>query len=457
MKRSLAPFAALLVAAIPGAAAGQSAWDAAALEAELRQALATVATTVGDITVIETDTGIEAAVAELGIPFLGSDVIFANVIISAAAVDAATIDFDLAFHAPGTPNRIMEPVETGLALTYDRASATGSWSVPMQAPSAFNLAMDRVVVEPTDPDELGVAISAATVVVSTRASISADGEWHLTETFRVADFHAGRSLLTLSTIDRVELSFEMAGDDWHHQRGSLRYHTWPRQSLDRVADTAVPRHIQAAVMAEGVLVPLGGTLRADKLRVGTVWDISTTATARFSMAVAGLSPGLASGYVPAPYLEMLPESGALDLTIEHIPADLARAMVLRSIARQSFRQFPSDGQWFAEALDRAGTTVRLDRFETVAPGGGVRAEGVATVDADALAGATMSSRVTLIGLDELIDRIVEAQHLSLGGWPLTDLRDDGVARAPERGLSVYEYLIEMAADGIVTVNGEVQP
>ena len=459
MKPFLAVLTAVLVAAIPGAVVGQSDWDAAALEAELRQALATVAGSVGDIAVTETDTGIQATVSELRVPNAGWDVVFPDVVITGTPVDATTIDFDLAFAPPGTPARISEPAGIRVALTYGRASATGSWSVPMRAVSAFDITLDRAILRSADTGVRHFSMSAATMAVSSRVSASADGDWHVTETSRFADLHVGQSQLTLATMDHLELLLEVAGDDWPRQHAAWRTLTWPQQPFDNVADVALPESIRAAVVAEGVLIPLAGTLGADKLHLGTAWDMpnAATATVGLSMALEGLSPGLARGYLPAPYLGMLPESGALDITIGPVPSDLAREMVLASITQPTLRRSPHNVARLIEALDGAGTTMRLDRFEAVAPEGGVRAEGVAAFDVDAVEDGTISSRVTLIGLDELIDRVVAARHLSLDARPLIDLREDGVALAPERGLSVYEYLIEMAADGLVTVNGEVRP
>ena len=459
MRPFLALLTAVLVAAMPGAAVGQSDWDAAALEAELRQALATVTGSVGEIAVVETGTGVQATVSELRIPNGGWDVVFPDVVITGTPIDATTIDFDLAFPAPSTATRIIEPVGPDLAVTYDRAAATGTWSVPMQAVSAFDITLDRVILRSPDPGADRFVMSAATMAVSTRASASSKGDWQLTETLRFTDLHVGQSLLTLATIDHLETLFELAGDDWRRQHEAWRALAWPLRPFDDLVDVALPGYIRASFMAEGVFVPLAGALGAEELRFSTVWDMSniTTATIGLSMAAEGLSPGLARGYVPAPYWGILPESGILDMTVEAIPSDLALEMVLASMTAPTFEQSTYDVMQWIEALDRAGTTVRLDRFEVVAPEGGVRAEGVVAFDADAVEDGTISSLVTLIGIDELIDRVVAVPHLTPEATLFLNLRGDGVERPPERGLSVYDYFIEMGANGVLTVNGEVQP
>ena len=454
MKRSLALCAAAFVSVIPGAAAIESDWDSAALEAELRQALATMATAVGDMTVVETGSGIEAAVAELGVTYLGWDVVFTDVVITATAVGAEVIDFDLAFHGPGVRNQVTGPRGRDLSVAFDRASAMGSWSVPMQAVTAFDLTVDRAIVGPPDPDDDEFAMSVATVAVSAQVSASANGDWRLTETLHAVDLHAGISLLTVATVDRLEFLFELAGDDWHGQRGS-----WRPQAPYGAAEPALPQHIHAALLAGGVAMPIAGVHGTDKLHFSAVWDIPDpdTATAGFSIGIAGAAPGPTRRYVPEPYMGVVPESLAVGVTMERIPRRLVQEMAVASLTPTSLFRFVSFERGLVRALERAGTIVRLDMLEAEAPEGGGRGSGVAVFDADAAHGMTATAQVTLVGLDELIDRVAAARHLPLDQMILTTLQDYGVARRPERGLSVYDYAIEMASDGTVTVNGEVRP
>ena len=449
-------------------------WDTAQLETEIRQTLDQLWASETTFTVTETEDGF--AVRFPSIIVSGPEVTaeFGEVVLTLTPEDDDRVAFDIR-----SPSPTLSIAEAGgrTALAGEAAEfvVTGVWSTRFQEPLSVAVTMGGWTLSAPD-DGTEVRIGS---VRYRQDLFQPDGtRWDSEQVVEIGAIEAtqwGERTLTINGVslqqqvrdynveaiaafrERYGLGFVLMPDD---PRLGASPAAIQRFLADGVAAaTGVFEDADLALTLDTLVVPSGdGAIRRiPNLVVALGFEDFNTDSAAVSVDVrlSGLTVDDLLQPPPPPLQGYVPGEVRLGVAVEDLPVD----SLLRTLD-STLRGGPSD-PWSSgmvvapqliALLARQDITFRLRDFTVEAAEGAIRGDAVTRFDPLSALGTTARAEFTLVGFDELVDR------LEVVGVPREDISTLGMLRTAgregefENGRSVLYYTFEQTAAGDVRLN-----
>ena len=447
-------------------------WDIAWLEAETRQLL--------DLfRVSET----EFTVSEIGDGYL---IQFPSLVVDLADATVAFSAFDFTLSPQGDRRTAFDIEAASPTLTITDAGGRtvargdftdfrigGVWSSRFREPLSTLATLDGFTL--TVPDD-GTEVSLGGIRIRQDLVQAENGRWDSEEVVDVRDIEVTQFGRRMVTIEAASVREEMRGYDVEtmaafrerYDTGLMpvpmdpAFYTGHRSVMPfftDLIDAAVGVFEDASVVVtmDNIAGPARGTgiRRIDNMTFAVGYEDfnSDAAAVSVDLRFAGVvvedpsAPPHLQGYVP--------DEIRIAVAVEQLPVD----SMLRTVVT-SLRGVPDPvvagtavGPQLILLLLRQDITLRLRDHTIEAPDGAARANAVVQLDPMSALGTTAHADFTLVGLDQLIDRLRRMGVPEQDVAALTILQAMGRPGAPEDGGSVRRYIFEQTAAGDLRLNG----